>query len=89
MSSSAAVLPDNSTPAPLAVDSSTAARMIGVAPGTLNNWRTRGLGPTYVRHGLPGSRIVAGPGQAALSFTDPATSHPPARFYRVRVEAQP
>ena len=32
--------------------------MIGVAPGTLNNWRTRGLGPTYVRHGLPGSRIL-------------------------------
>ena len=58
MSTSAAVLSDNSTPAPLAVDSSTAARMIGVAPGTLNNWRTRGLGPTYVRHGLPGSRIL-------------------------------
>ncbi len=50
-------------------------------------WSAAPAGPWDA--GLPGSRIVAGPGQAALSFTDPATSRPPARFYRVRVEALP
>jgi hypothetical protein len=33
-----------------------AAAHLGVAPGTLNNWRSAGIGPAYSRVG--GSRVV-------------------------------
>lgn len=41
--------------APAALGNAQAALYVGVAPGTLANWRARGEGPSYVR---VGTRIV-------------------------------
>ncbi|MFV8381060.1 helix-turn-helix transcriptional regulator [Corynebacterium hindlerae] len=36
---------------PLAVKTDKAAEIIGISPGTLNNWRSRGDGPAYIKVG--------------------------------------
>lgn len=33
------------------VNNGTAARVLGVAPKTLNNWRTLGIGPPHLKYG--------------------------------------
>ena len=37
-----------------------AARILGHAPGTLENWRTRGIGPKFIKHGS-GGRVLYDP----------------------------
>lgn len=39
------------TPTPRYVDEHAAAEILGVARGTLSNWRSRGEGPTFTRIG--------------------------------------
>lgn len=48
---------DSST-APILVSSEEAARIIGIAPKTLVNWRNRGKGPAYVRLGEKHSPVM-------------------------------
>lgn len=48
---------DSST-APILVTSDEAARIIGIAPKTLVNWRNRGKGPAYVRLGEKHSPVM-------------------------------
>lgn len=42
----------------LAVNAKDAAAMLGVAPRTLANWRTLGIGPAFVRIGQVHSRTL-------------------------------
>lgn len=44
--------------APILVTSDEAARIIGIAPKTLVNWRNRGKGPAYVRLGEKHSPVM-------------------------------
>lgn len=49
----------STTPAkPLALSCEDAARLIGVSKKTLQNWRTQGLGPAYLRTGQVHSRVI-------------------------------
>lgn len=47
-----------SSAAPILVTSDEAARIIGIAPKTLVNWRNRGKGPAYVRLGEKHSPVM-------------------------------
>lgn len=47
-----------SSAAPILVSSEEAARIIGIAPKTLVNWRNRGKGPAYVRLGEKHSPVM-------------------------------
>lgn len=51
------VVSDAST-SPLAVNAVDAAAMLGVSLRTLANWRTRGIGPAFVRIGAVHSRTL-------------------------------
>lgn len=42
---------------PLAVDAADAARLLSVAQSTLDNWRSLGIGPAYLRLGSKGGRV--------------------------------
>lgn len=33
------------------ISSKEAAAVLGISPGTLENWRTRGYGPPYIKYG--------------------------------------
>lgn len=46
-----------STPRIGAMSSADAAEYLGLSPKTLTNWRVRGDGPPYVRHGKTGGRV--------------------------------
>lgn len=48
----------DSRAAPILVTSDEAARIIGIAPKTLVNWRNRGKGPAYVRLGEKHSPVM-------------------------------
>lgn len=43
---------------PLALSCEDAAAMIGVTKKTLQNWRTQGKGPAYLRTGTVHSRVI-------------------------------
>lgn len=40
-----------------AMNSADAADYLGLSPKTLQNWRVKGDGPPYVRHGQTGGRV--------------------------------
>ncbi|MDO4429194.1 MAG: helix-turn-helix domain-containing protein [Atopobiaceae bacterium] len=42
----------------VAVPSSTAARILGISPRTLSNWRVQGRGPRYVKVGSNRSPVL-------------------------------
>lgn len=46
------------TASALSVSANEAATMLGVSPRTLANWRTQGVGPTFVRIGAVHSRTL-------------------------------
>lgn len=52
------VVPVPTKTKPLALSCEAAAEMIGVHKKTLQNWRTQGIGPAYLRIGSVGSRVI-------------------------------
>ena len=48
------------------LDTKAAAPRIGVSPGTLENWRVRGTGPTFIKTPGKGGKVLYDPADIEL-----------------------